>query len=118
MSERTGEMLELRKNSQGNASIRPVGSQGMIAPWIADGYARRVVACWNACAGIMTEQLEIEPYIGSVSYKMRMQAEKRRDELLAALQELADRVEEYIILGDQSTPDTSRARAAIARAES
>jgi hypothetical protein len=57
---------------------------------LSEANARRIVACVNACAGIPTEQLEIEPYIGSVSYKMRMQAEKQRDELLSALEELAN----------------------------
>lgn len=42
--------------------------------------ARRIVACVNACAGIPTEQLQIEPYLGSVSYNMRMRAEKQCDQ--------------------------------------
>lgn len=50
--------------------------------------ARRIVACVNACAGIPTEQMEIEPYIGSISYNMRMQAEKQRDELAVSVRRL------------------------------
>lgn len=50
--------------------------------------ARRLVACWNACEGISTEVLESEPYLQTASYAMRRQAEARRDELIAAMEEV------------------------------
>lgn len=75
--------------------------------------ARRIAACWNACAGVSTEMLERERIARFVNE--RDDFKQHRDALLAALQELADRVER-IALDDESTPDTSRARAEIAKA--
>lgn len=54
--------------------------------------ARRLAACWNACEGLSTEALELEPYIGGASYLMRQRAEAQRDELLEALCKCRDMV--------------------------
>lgn len=77
----------------------------------SEANARRLVACWNACEGIDTEDLEA----GSVSiiHKLHDATAKRvleqRDELLAALKD----IEAYY--PNSWAADT--ARAAIAKAE-
>lgn len=45
----------------------------------AEPNARRLVACWNACEGIPTEELERAIYLNTASYAMRMNAEAQRD---------------------------------------
>lgn len=48
-----------------------------------DTNARRIVACWNACAGLPTEQLELLPHGGVINATAALLWQ--RDELLAAL---------------------------------
>lgn len=50
-----------------------------------DANADRLVACWNVCEGISTEVLELNATAGGVAT-----LERQRDELLAALQSIAD----------------------------
>lgn len=78
--------------------------------------ARRLAACWNACEGIDTEDLEAGTV--SIIQKLHDQAAKdvlaQRDELLAALERL-------IASGDvrdaAEKGAITQARAAIAKAE-
>jgi len=72
--------------------------------------ARRLVACWNACEGISTEQLEAAPYKDSAAFMAYLKVEAQRDDLLAALKDCT--TEEG---PDQDT--LNRARSAIAKAE-
>lgn len=63
--------------------------------------ARRIVACVNACAGIETEQLEVEKYLNTASYALRCKAEKQRDDLLAAIEFARDKISElHLEAGD------------------
>lgn len=73
--------------------------------------ARRLAACWNACDGIPTEDLIKKEGDPAPIFSMLMEAMKERDELLAALKEIADD-------GFENSRDrrTLIARAAIAKA--
>ena len=54
-------------------------------------YARRLVACVNACDGVPTELLETSTdALGALTHQqnLRKRAEAQRDELLAALEDL------------------------------
>ena len=59
--------------------------------------ARRLAACWNACEGLPTEKLEISPIFDVAMEAKRYLAsvEKQRDELLEALREMAERIEDH-----------------------
>lgn len=48
--------------------------------------ARRIVACFNACAGIPTDMLEAMPSGPASLLPMYARLEKQRDELLSALE--------------------------------
>lgn len=50
---------------------------------------RRLVACWNACEGIDTEQLEIIADAGETFTTVRDRYIAQRDELLTALSRIA-----------------------------
>lgn len=58
--------------------------------------ARRIVACWNACEGLSTEAIETIAALGGVLHKMPVAAGLvvQRDELLNALRELVEAVED------------------------
>ncbi len=61
-----------------------------------DADARRIVACWNACKGISTEDLEryyntgggIDEALQEASLRSHVLAVQQRDELLEALKEV------------------------------
>ena len=76
--------------------------------------ARRLVACWNACDGISTENLEDNQPVKELAEKYNA-AFAQRDELLAALKHI-----EGVALADEwrDLPEIAKhARAAIAKAE-
>lgn len=50
--------------------------------------SRRIVACVNACRGLSTDELELRGLVSAVGTEL-MALDKQRDELLAALEELA-----------------------------
>lgn len=99
--------------------------------------ARRLAACWNACEGLDTEGLENLLAIGENIASMNDRAttghlkaiseanrlRSQRDELLAALREIADGDQVEMHLISKETPLTlsgqwgTIARAAIAKAE-
>jgi hypothetical protein len=51
-------------------------------------HARRLVAAWNACGGIPTENLELAKYAATIAFLKTV--EQQRDELLEALKEAAE----------------------------
>ena len=77
---------DLRIYSETNSNI-VYGCGCCGSPNCEDADARRIVACINACAGISTEQLECPG--GNVA-KVAGRLMKQRDELLAALTEIAE----------------------------
>ena len=57
-----------------------------------EGNARRIVATWNACAGLSTESLETGPTLMEAHQREERRAdtaERDRDELRAALEAIA-----------------------------
>jgi hypothetical protein len=64
------------------------GKVSLVAPTTED--AKRVAACWNACIGLSTEDLEKNGFRQSVGKEItsRLEAQQQRDELLKALKEL------------------------------
>jgi len=77
--------------------------------------ARRIVACVNACAGIPTDQLES----GEARYVRNELAdiyalEKRRDELLAALEKGGHSLREISLWDKTTAKDVAMAKAAYA----
>lgn len=52
--------------------------------------ARRLVACWNACDGIRTMDLEMDNVLFTEALNERSALKARRDELLAALTLIRD----------------------------
>ena len=93
--------------------------------------ARRLVACWNACEGLTTENLESVLTVGDTlasRFKARDDIEsdltKQRDELLASLKEARELVEDwgayapaYMQEKHDLEGDMNKLDAAIARAE-
>ena len=61
----------------------------LIGESIIEANARRIVACVNACAGMMNDELEGGLLIGVMQSKID-RLECQRDELLAALQGMID----------------------------
>ena len=59
-----------------------------------DGNARRIVSCVNACTGIPTEILEHATDFGAAVIQTIQSVRKQRDELLAALNESLECVED------------------------
>jgi hypothetical protein len=82
--------------------------------------ARRLVAAWNACLGISITSLEAmhAHYFGAVDAQRKLEAERQRDELLAALRTIAESEEFHgeTVVCDFSSLQ-SVARAAVAKAE-
>jgi hypothetical protein len=82
--------------------------------------ARRLVAAWNACLGISITSLEAmhAHYFGAVDAQRKLEAERQRDEMLAALRTIAESEEFHgeTVVCDFSTLQ-SVARAAVAKAE-
>jgi hypothetical protein len=54
---------------------------------------RRLVACWNACAGLSTESLERSDMLSSMN-QQRRQLEAQREPLLGALHAIDKRLRE------------------------
>lgn len=50
--------------------------------------ARRIVACVNACRGLSTDELEKHGLVSAVGTEL-IELEKQRDQLLAALEQIA-----------------------------
>ena len=63
------------------------------AGWMSKGEhienARRLVACWNACQGLTTDDLEKAGLVSAVGNEL-MCLEAQRNKLLTALKQLAD----------------------------
>ena len=81
----------------------------------SEANARRIVACVNACAGIPTDQLES----GEARYVRNELAdiyalEKRRDELLAALEKGGHSLREISLWDKTTAKDVAMAKAAYA----
>lgn len=55
--------------------------------------ARRIVACWNACAGIATRDLETKPLFTDGYMVMFEEVTKQRDELLAELKSAIEHID-------------------------
>lgn len=56
----------------------------MVAESVTAANARRIVACWNACLGLPTDELE-QRGLASAFGNQLLQVEKQRDVLLEAL---------------------------------
>lgn len=112
----------------------------LVAPTTED--AKRVAACWNACAGIRTEDLEryygagggVDDALNEASLIDHVNSMRQRDELLAALKELSrayvrmmeigrDRIRDLggdcdcVKIMERNDPELRKARATIAKAE-
>lgn len=61
-------------------------------------FARRIVACVNACRDIPNEALDLSCEVGGMAAQMlrRIDAEKQRDELVAALRLLVEIVDKAV----------------------
>jgi len=71
-----------------NFDVNGAGDLGLfaIAFYDRDGErGRRLVACWNACAGIDTEQLEEHPTVADFVADQVVSMQEQRDDLLAAI---------------------------------
>ena len=79
--------------------------------------ARRLVACWNACIGISTENLEDNIPILELA-KSYNDPIKQRNELLEALKEVTEILDEVLGFGTEPSHGNiaAKARAAIAKA--
>lgn len=78
--------------------------------------ARRLVACWNACDGISTEELEAGFSIGLIrTIRSRNAVERQRDELLFALIDLLPDAISNHIGGADTQARIDAARNAIAK---
>ena len=68
----------------GSATVAVALDFGLNNPGMREANARRLAACWNACEGLDTDELErfcLGTATGSEIHKLRFQ----RDELLAAI---------------------------------
>lgn len=63
-------------------------------------FARRLVACWNACEGITTDNLEANLPVKELATRYNANL-RQRDELLARLRNLLKRAEESEVLLDR-----------------
>lgn len=80
--------------------------------------ARRLVACWNACDGISTEELEAGLIAGLISIvRAKNAVDRQRDELLFALIDLLPDAISNHIGGADTQARIDAARAAIGKAE-
>ncbi|UXY13827.1 hypothetical protein N8I74_10885 [Chitiniphilus purpureus] len=105
------------------------GDGPTIALNVGDQYACRIVACWNACEGISTEDLEryyntgsgIDEAIENASLRDQLAIQKQRDQLLAALEKAVAQLDNSNgeIIGDYDGDAEliSEMRAAIAAAK-
>jgi len=98
--------------------------EGPLAAIISPEDYMRARACVNACAGIATSDLETKPLFSDRVVVMHHEVSKQRDELLAALKEYIDALDETV-QGDDHVSAMIRygeadkqARAAIAKVES
>lgn len=82
MSEHTKETWVFKDNI-----VYATGAEGMIAECSSEGNARRIVACWNACAGISTDTLETldDKTLNEMFKRKESEHQAQRDELLTAL---------------------------------
>jgi len=75
------------RTSEGRKRVGSTSSMGETETDEAN--ARRLVACWNACAGIETDVLEVTPSLEDVWNDVTKQRDEHRDGRLAALEKLA-----------------------------
>lgn len=80
--------------------------------------AARLAACWNACEGISTDTLELVPRFTEAGIKTVQSVEAQRDELVAALRQTVDMIDNLnSAYGSEEVDAVSRVgRAAIAKA--
>ena len=78
---------------------------------VMEANARRLVACWNACEGISTTEVEAAARSGSIAYALERLI-IQRDDLLGALKEIA-----AAGIGSVAPGFADIARAAIAKVE-
>lgn len=76
----------------------------------AEANARRLVACWNACEGISTTEIEAAARSGLIAYALQ--------QVMKALKEVAEIFGEDWREGSTARRLGDRARAAIAKVES
>jgi len=104
--------------------IREMGEyvEGTIGYGESRANARRLVACWNTCEGISTEDLEgVQPgetaQLTMNIVSATLDARQERDELIEALREIADLYEKARIDGGATTVSITinNARALLAR---
>jgi hypothetical protein len=96
------------------------------SPWVEDEWdgdaestanMRRLVACWNACNGLSTDELERLGTMDQARVQLeviRCEAIKQRDELLEALRGVLKHEKWHAAMADEVTP---AARAAIKKAD-
>lgn len=72
--------FQVQGNYQADLSGQPRGTKWEECAEVG----RRLVACWNACAGLSTESLERSDILSSMN-QQRRQLEAQRDQLLKAL---------------------------------
>lgn len=77
--------------------------------------ARRIIACWKACEGIKTEDLESVPDFALMGSATIEKVEQQRDELLEALKAMLTHM--GMDEDEWNKPTFDQARAAIAKAE-
>ncbi len=58
-----------------------------VDPEVATQRARRLAACWNACEGISTPELEVDNVTFTAMLRERDELRAQRDELLEALRD-------------------------------
>lgn len=88
---------DLYENGGGVAGDKPVfeANRGWYKEneegYPVEANARHLVACWNACDRISTDDLEQSADIGLIrAIRAKNAVERQRDELLAALEAIAD----------------------------
>jgi hypothetical protein len=97
----------------GHAIARTVNPQTEVED---EANARRLVACWNAFEGVLTE--DVEAITGMDKFIVDFNATKaQRNELLEALKDLLFQVDDHSAKYGQSDIRRDQARAAIAKAE-
>lgn len=104
-----------------NAHLLPLSDASSATEDEAEANARRLVACWNACDGIATDALETEGNAAlgwSRTASKLIRAATRSDELLEALQSIAECCNEDHAARDYASRQTEIrgiARAALAK---
>lgn len=102
MTEHTKGLLALFRNGM---SVGATDSTGVCEVWPRDesGFpdsegkanARRIVACWNACHGLPTDELE-QNGLASAFGNQLLQVEQQRDALRKALEWTDEQIMEFI----------------------